>query len=179
MVETEKQSPAVAAPAAPKKKGPIVKLPSKLAEAARIEAAEALRLMETSPEGLTENRRVRAFGSSSARTKFPARSATTGWSDSGTPCAIRWSSCCRFWRASLFTRPQEPSDYAGGWIMVAMVILGVALRYIQESRADAAAAKLKAMINVTATRHSRRERRGRSRCGNWCRATWSSFPPAT
>jgi len=35
--------------------------------------------------------------------------------------------------------------------MVVMVILGVALRFIQESKADAAAAKLKAMINVTAT----------------------------
>jgi Mg2+-importing ATPase len=46
---------------------------------------------------------------------------------------------------------KSPSDDAGGWIMVAMVILGVALRYIQESKADAAAAKLKAMINVTAT----------------------------
>ena len=50
-----------------------------------------------------------------------------------------------------FYTAHEPSDFAGGWIMVAMVILGVGLRYIQESRADAAAAKLKAMINVTAT----------------------------
>ena len=50
-----------------------------------------------------------------------------------------------------FYTAQEPSDWAGGWIMVAMVILGVALRYVQESKADAAAAKLKAMINVTAT----------------------------
>jgi magnesium-transporting ATPase (P-type) len=32
-----------------------------------------------------------------------------------------------------------------------MVILGVALRFIQESKADSAAAKLKAMIKVTAT----------------------------
>jgi Mg2+-importing ATPase len=30
-----------------------------------------------------------------------------------------------------------------------MVVLGVALRFVQESRADAAAAKLKAMISVT------------------------------
>ena len=36
-------------------------------------------------------------------------------------------------------------------VMVVMVILGVALRFIQESRADSAAAKLKAMISVTAT----------------------------
>jgi Mg2+-importing ATPase len=35
--------------------------------------------------------------------------------------------------------------------MVGMVVLSVALRFIQEARADAAAAKLKAMIHVTAT----------------------------
>ena len=34
--------------------------------------------------------------------------------------------------------------------MVLMVILGVSLRFVQEARADAAAEKLKAMINVTA-----------------------------
>ncbi len=36
-------------------------------------------------------------------------------------------------------------------MMSIMVVLGVGLRFIQESRADAAAAKLKAMIHVTAT----------------------------
>ncbi len=36
-------------------------------------------------------------------------------------------------------------------LMVIMVVLGVSLRFVQEARADAAAAKLKAMIRVTAT----------------------------
>ena len=35
--------------------------------------------------------------------------------------------------------------------MMAMVVLGVSLRFIQETKADNAAAKLKAMIKVTAT----------------------------
>ena len=35
--------------------------------------------------------------------------------------------------------------------MLVMVVLGVGLRFLQESRADTAAAKLKAMISVTAT----------------------------
>jgi len=35
--------------------------------------------------------------------------------------------------------------------MAAMVVLGATLRFVQEARADAAAAKLKAMIHVTAT----------------------------
>ncbi len=42
-------------------------------------------------------------------------------------------------------------DLAGGTVMALMVVLGVSLRFVQESRADSAAAKLKAMISVTAT----------------------------
>ena len=40
-------------------------------------------------------------------------------------------------------------DFRAGTVMVLMVALGVSLRFVQESRADAAAAKLKAMISVT------------------------------
>jgi Mg2+-importing ATPase len=46
---------------------------------------------------------------------------------------------------------QNASDIVGGILMVAMIVLGVSLRFIQEARADSAAAKLKAMITVTAT----------------------------
>jgi Mg2+-importing ATPase len=42
-------------------------------------------------------------------------------------------------------------DARAGTVMAGMVVLGVALRFLQEARADAAAAKLKAMIHVTAT----------------------------
>lgn len=42
-------------------------------------------------------------------------------------------------------------DIRAGVVMVIMVILGVVLRFVQEARADDAAAKLKAMITVTAT----------------------------
>ena len=42
-------------------------------------------------------------------------------------------------------------DWRGGTVMALMVILGVSLRFVQEAKADAAAAKLKAMISVTAT----------------------------
>jgi P-type Mg2+ transporter len=50
-----------------------------------------------------------------------------------------------------FATAQSSSDMIGGWVMVAMVLLGVSLRFIQETKADNAAAKLKAMIKVTAT----------------------------
>ena len=42
-------------------------------------------------------------------------------------------------------------DMRAGVVMSLMVVLGVALRFVQEARADTAAAKLKAMISVTAT----------------------------
>jgi Mg2+-importing ATPase len=42
-------------------------------------------------------------------------------------------------------------DIPGGTLMLIMVVLGVALRLVQETRAGNAAAKLKAMIKVTAT----------------------------
>ena len=42
-------------------------------------------------------------------------------------------------------------DVRSGVVMLIMVLLGVVLRFVQEARADDAAAKLKAMITVTAT----------------------------
>jgi Mg2+-importing ATPase len=42
-------------------------------------------------------------------------------------------------------------DARAGSVMAAMVALSVTLRFVQEARADSAAAKLKAMIHVTAT----------------------------
>jgi Mg2+-importing ATPase len=42
-------------------------------------------------------------------------------------------------------------DVPGGTLMLVMVVLGVTLRFVQETRAGNAAAKLKAMIKVTAT----------------------------
>jgi Mg2+-importing ATPase len=50
-----------------------------------------------------------------------------------------------------FATAETTSDVVSGALMVVMVVLGVSLRFLQEARADAAAAKLKAMIHVTAT----------------------------
>ncbi len=42
-------------------------------------------------------------------------------------------------------------DFRAGGVILLMVILGVVLRFVQEARADSAAAKLRAMISVHAT----------------------------
>ena len=72
----------------------------------------------------------------------------------------------RTWVHRLFTASRNPlvilltvlatvsyatGDLRAGSVMLLMVILGLGLRFVQETRADAAAAKLKAMISVTAT----------------------------
>ncbi len=46
---------------------------------------------------------------------------------------------------------KDPSQLRAGIVMAGMVALGVILRFVQEYRADKAAARLKAMISVTAT----------------------------
>ena len=51
-------------------------------------------------------------------------------------------------------------DARAGSVMTLMVILGVLLRFVQEARADAAAEKLKAMINVDHGGGARRKGRG-------------------
>ena len=59
--------------------------------------------------------------------------------------------------ASFLTYLHDPpdqrdiSEFYAGVVMLVMVVLGMSLRFVQETRADNAAAKLKAMIRVTAT----------------------------
>ena len=51
----------------------------------------------------------------------------------------------------LATVSYATGDLRAGTVILLMVILGLGLRFVQETRADAAAAKLKSMISVTAT----------------------------
>jgi Mg2+-importing ATPase len=155
MVDIEKPSPAPAAPpttapAPAKRKVPNVKLPSRLADAVRMEAADVLKLVKTTAEGLSETaacERLQEVGPNEVSQEQRHDWIGRLWHAVRNPLVILLSILAII----TFATAEEPSDFAGGWIMVAMVILGVALRYVQEARADAAAAKLKAMINVTAT----------------------------
>ena len=80
--------------------------------------------------------------------------------------------------AVLATISFATGDARAGIVMSLMIALSVGLKLFQEAKADNAAAKLKAMISVTATVL----RDGKPReiaVRNSCRATWSSSPPAT
>ena len=153
---TTAEKPAANAPTS-KRKAPIVRMPSRLGDVARMEGPEALKLLGTSMEGLTEAaaaERLEQFGPNEV-----SREKRNDWAGRllhavRNPLVILLSvlAIITFWTADVPGDPQSTNaNLAGGWIMVVMVVLGVALRFIQESRADAAAAKLKAMISVTAT----------------------------
>jgi Mg2+-importing ATPase len=121
-----------------------------LRDAATSELTEVLERLKTSPAGLSEAEaaeRLEVFGPNEV-----AQEKQHGW----------WQ---RLWAAVrnplvillavlviiTFATAGDPSDYIGGFVMLAMIVLAVLLRLIQETKADNAAAKLKAMIKVTAT----------------------------
>jgi P-type Mg2+ transporter len=116
-----------------------------LEELAKSEPSEVFTRMKTSTEGLTEAEAAKRLEESGPNVVVSERHR--GWP----------------WR--LLTAVRNPlvillvvlagvsfatGDFRAGTVMALMVVLGVTLRFVQESRADAAAAKLKAMITVSA-----------------------------
>jgi len=150
MTPTAEKSGGAAPPTpASKKKSPAT-TSTRLTEIGHKEPSEALKALDSSMEGLTEavaSERFERFGPNEVAVERHNTWASRLYHAVVNPLVVLLSALAvvTFWTA------QETSDYVGGWIMVAMVVLGVALRFIQESKADAAAAKLKAMIKVTAT----------------------------
>jgi Mg2+-importing ATPase len=115
-----------------------------LAELARLEKTEVYTRMKTSAEGLSEADAEKRLAE--AGPNVIASEKRRGW----------------LWR--LLTATRNPlvillivlaiisfatGDAHAGTVMSLMVILGVSLRFVQEARVDAAAAKLKAMITLT------------------------------
>jgi Mg2+-importing ATPase len=139
------------APVSPKRKfSAMAKASSTLITAAQMEAAEVLRMLNTSLEGLDSAavaERLEKFGPNEV-----AREEKHGWlkrlyTAVRNPLVILLTVLA----IVTFATAEESSDYTGGVVMLLMVVLGVSLRFVQETKADSAAAKLKAMINVTAT----------------------------
>jgi len=117
-----------------------------LTEVALLETSEVFSRMKTAQEGLGENEasgRLVEVGPN-----IVAESKHRGWlwrllTAVRNPLVILL--------AVLATVSFATGDARAGTVMVSMVILSVLLRFVQEARADAAAEKLKEMINVTAT----------------------------
>jgi Mg2+-importing ATPase len=117
-----------------------------LAELAKMDMSEGFTRMKTAADGLSESE------------------ATLRLKEVGPNVVVSEQHIGGLWR--LLTAARNPlvillavlsiisfatGDARAGTVMALMVILGVTLRFVQEARADSAAAKLKAMITLTAT----------------------------
>jgi len=110
------------------------------------EVAEILQRLKTSPNGLSEDEaaeRLEVFGPNEVAQEAKHTWLRRLWSAIRNPLVVLLT--------VLAILSYATDDIAGGTVMVLMVLLGVMLRFVQETRADNAAAKLKAMISVTAT----------------------------
>ena len=117
-----------------------------LPDAAHKNAAEVLHGLGTPAEGLTQadaDDRLRKYGPNEL-----AQEKSQGW-------PVRLLKIIRnplvILLAVLATVSFATGDFRAGAVMAMMVTLSVGLRFVQEAKADSAAAKLKAMIHVTAT----------------------------
>ena len=132
------------------KNGTADRVSDAVRDAATKEATEVLRELGTSPTGLSEDgaaSRLAQYGPNEV-----AQEKRHGWLDRLWTAAINPLVILLTILAILtFATAESRSDIIGGVVMVVMVLLGLSLRFIQETRADNAAAKLKAMIKVTAT----------------------------
>src|SRR5438105_1724657 len=117
-----------------------------LVKAAEADADAALRELGTSKQGLSDaeaQRRLKQYGPNSVADEGRYRKLILLGKAIANPLVILLS--------VLSAVSFATGDARAGGVMLAMVLLGVVLRFVQEARADHAAAKLNAMIRVTAT----------------------------
>jgi Mg2+-importing ATPase len=139
-------------PAPPDKSSPVanaknhnIRVSSAVLDAAGKNGDALLRSLHTTPEGLTQ-----AEAEARARTAGPnevAQERRRGWF---MRLLIILRNPLVILLGALSSISFATGDARAGTVMACMVVLSATLRFVQESRADAAAAKLKAMIHVTA-----------------------------
>jgi len=119
-------------------------------DAAMQESSAVLQQLNTSPSGLNETEaaaRLEQYGPNEVAQEKQHGWLRRLWVAVRNPLVILLAVLVII----TFATAGDPSDYIGGFVMLAMIVLAVLLRLIQETKADNAAAKLKAMIKVTAT----------------------------
>ena len=117
-----------------------------LHEAAIKDAADVLQSLSTSPSGLNEMEaaaRLEKYGPNEVAQERKHEWLHRLWVAVRNPLVILLT--------ILSILSYATDDIPGGTLMLVMVVLGVTLRFVQETKANNAAAKLKAMIKVTAT----------------------------
>jgi Mg2+-importing ATPase len=129
-----------------KKQGAGIAVSPLLVESSRKESAQVLESLKTSAAGLTQaeaDARLEQYGPNEVAQEVHHGMLFRMMVTLRNPLVILLS--------ALATISFLTGDIRAGTVMCLMVVLGVMLRFVQESRADTAAAKLKAMIKVTAT----------------------------
>ncbi len=124
---------------------PSIHFSAILSEMAKVESGEVFARMKTAADGLTDAEAARRLEEVGPNVVVSERHRGWPWrllTASRNPLVILLVVLAGISFAT--------GDPRAGSVMALMVILGVTLRFVQESRADAAAAKLKAMITVTA-----------------------------
>ncbi|MHA3771474.1 magnesium-translocating P-type ATPase [Verrucomicrobiota bacterium sgz303538] len=116
-----------------------------LAEVTRMEKEVVLVRMQTSPAGLSEGEAASRW--EKAGPNVVATDGHRGWPHR---LLIATRNPLVVLLVALATISFATGDMRAGTVITLMVVLGVLLRFVQETRAGAAAEKLKAMITVTA-----------------------------
>jgi Mg2+-importing ATPase len=130
----------------PARSGAAIRIAPPLLEAAGSPADEALRKLQSSLDGLTEeeaDHRIKTYGPN-----VVAQERGYAWLRLLGRALINPLVILLLVLAVI---SYLTDDIRAAVVMLTMVALGVILRFVQEMRADAAAAALKAMISVTAT----------------------------
>jgi hypothetical protein len=158
---------------AAKAKNHNIRVSSAVLDAAAKDGDALLQSLHTTPVGLTQ-----AEAEARARTAGPnevAQERRRGWF---MRLLIILRNPLVILLAALSSISFATGDARAGTVMACMVVLSATLRFVQEARADAAAAKLKAMIHVTANVF-RDGKRWRCRCAISSLGTSSICTPAT
>ena len=138
--------PSGASPIPAKTKEHNIRVSSAVLDAAGKNGDALLQSLHTTPAGLTQ-----AEAEARARTAGPnevAQERRRGWF---MRLLIILRNPLVILLAALSSISFATGDARAGAVMAGMVVLSATLRFVQEARADAAAAKLKAMIHVTAS----------------------------
>jgi Mg2+-importing ATPase len=139
-------SPAEVSPIPAKTKGHNIRVSQAVLDAAEKESDELLRFLRTALAGLTQSEaEVRA------RTSGPNEVAQERQRGRFLRLLIILRNPLVILLAVLSSISFATGDPRAGSVIASMIVLSVTLRFLQEARAGAAAAKLKAMIHVTAT----------------------------
>jgi Mg2+-importing ATPase len=136
----------MADPISAKAKTRTIRVSPAVLDAAHKDGAELFQSLRTSAAGLTQTEaedRARAAGPNEVAPERRQGSFIRLLKIIRNPLVILL--------AALSAVSFATGDARAGSVMAAMVVLSAALRFFQEAKADAAAAKLKAMIHVTAT----------------------------